>query len=448
MLKSWKRNVQGSGPKTNNLSVSPAQSKVSSLFPDLPDALEKQLESLLRPLTLSQGEILFVQGASIEAMYFVTQGILRLNNGTIFKEGDWVTDVSVNPEEFHSCTAQADEYSVLLSISLDRFSTLPDTLRSYLAEGLCQRLRSTMLQSSSDKKYLLSENQALKDALYEASTDKMDSFVKSETAQQVLSKVPRLPVSSVTLLSRLLDEHSTQTEVVDLIKQDASLTSILLKTINSSAYGFQTKISDINHAISLLGFDSVYQIVMSESMRQSLPDTEFFKSMHNASLEVSHLAFCLSQLAGVGKPAEFATVGLMSRIGEVVVELLKTQSPRLSSLFGQVDASAMGAALLKSWGLPEVVYQPVAYKNYPYFAEPSRLPEYLQKAVAVLYLANESREMLHGSPKTRPNIFINQYMTLLGYEQQNLDDVMKKQLRPALMRRRLGLPQSLRKLIE
>jgi len=41
-------------------------------------------------------------------------------------------------------------------------------------------------------------------------------------------KVPRLPVSTATLLGKLLDEHSTNAEVVELVKSDPSLIASLL----------------------------------------------------------------------------------------------------------------------------------------------------------------------------------------------------------------------------
>jgi HD-like signal output (HDOD) protein len=438
MLKPWKKNITQSPEKTQQ----------TALFSDLPQPLQKQFESMLKPVALNPDETLFLQDSPVDAWYFVTKGVLSSESGDVLQVGDWVTDVAFTAGAKHLHSIKALEASALFSLSLDKVRGLPDNLRCYLSEGLASRLLDQQRQEQTRVQSQAQQNQALKNILYTTSADQMDSFVKSETARQLLAKVPRLPVSSQQLLIRLLDEKSTQTEVVDLIRQDPSLTSILLKTINSSAYGFQSKISDINHAISLLGFDSVYQVVMSESIQQSLPDTEFFRSINRASLEISHLAFCLSQLVQVGKPAEFATIGLMSHIGEVVVEIFKAQSPRLASLFAYIDAPAMGAELLKTWGLPEVIYQPISVKNYPQFAEPDRVPEALQKTLAVLYIANVSRDRLYKKSDHTPTVFLHEYMALLGFSDQTLDEMIQKLLKPALLRRKLGLPKSLRELIE
>lgn len=438
MLKSWKKNITQS---TENV-------QPTALFSDLSQPLQKQLESKFKPVALNPGETLFLQGSPVDAWYFVTKGVLRSDSGDEFQLGDWVTDIAFTTGAKHLHTVRALDSSALFSLSLDKMLELPDNLRSYLSEGLASRLLNQQRQLLSKAHSQAQQNQALKNILYARSADQMDDFVKSETAKQLLGKVPRIPVASQQLLIRLLDEKSTQADVVDLIRQDPSLTSILLKTINSSAYGLQSKISDINHAISLLGFDSVYQVVMSESIQQSLPDTDFFRSINRASLEVSHLAFCLSQLSQVGKPAEYATIGLMSHIGEVVVELFKAQSPRLASLFAYIDAPAMGSELLNTWGLPDVIYQPIHFKHYPHFAEPHRVPEALQKPVALLYLASVSRDRLYNQTSHTPTVFLHEYMALLGFNKQTLDDMIQKQLKPALLRRKLGLPKSLRELIE
>lgn len=438
MLKPWKKNI----------TQSTEEMQQTALFSDLSQPLQKQLESMLKPIALNPGETLFMHESALDAWYFVTKGVLSSESGDVFQEGDWVTDVAFTRGAKHLSTVRALEGSALFSLSLEKVLGLPDNLKCYLSEGIANRLLNQQRQVQNNMQLQAQQNQALKKLLYTTSTDQVNSFVNSETAKQLLGKVPRLPVSSQQLLIRLLDENSTQTEVVDLIRQDPSLTSILLKTINSSAYGFQSKISDINHAISLLGFDSVYQVVMSESIQQSLPDTDFFRSINRASLEVSHLAFCLSQLSQVGKPAEFATIGLMSHIGEVVVELFKAQSPRLASLFASIDAPAMGAELLRTWGLPEIIYQPISVKNYPQFAELDRVPETLQKPLAVLYLANVSRDRLYQKSDQLPTVFLHEYMALLGFGEQTLDEMIQKQLKPALLRRKLGLPKSLRELFE
>lgn len=450
MLKPWKRNPTTSSTTSNVEHTAPAfGDMVSVLFQDLDSGLTQQLNAQLKPKALEKDEVLFLSGSPVDALFFVTKGkLVSEQDNQVFCAGDWMTDVAFYAGDTHQLTIKAIEPCALLSLSLAKYDQLPDSLQLYLKKGLFKQLKKRYEHSLLSSAKRAEQNHRLKAALYEAHTRQSGEFVNSPTAQQVLAKVPRLPVSSMQLLTKLLDPSSSQNEVVELIRQDPSLTSTLLKSINSSSYGLENKISDIQHAISLLGFDSVYQVVVSESMRSSLPDTDFFRLNHTLSLEISHLAFALAQISQQGKPTEMATLGLMSQIGEVVVELLKAQSPRLASLFGQVDASAMGAELLRSWSLPSVIYEPLAYKRHPTFTDPTRLPEHLKKPVALLYVASVCRAMLHKEDTSSSTLYLDDYLGLLNLNSQSIEAVINDKVIPALKRRKLALPLTLRQFVD
>lgn len=449
MLKPWKRNTVQPSTTIDQPSGSNASSKsIASFFNGLDNRSIETLTQHLKPQALVTDETLFRIGSPVDALYFVTKGrMICSDDQQAFVTGDWITDITFDSGDTHQLSLRASEPTALLSLSLHKYEQLPNDLQIYLQKGLLAQTKqrqSTLINCVRDSQ---AQNRKLKDALYLAKISQIGDFVHSSTAQQVLAKVPRIPVSSMQLLTKLLDPNSTQQEVVELIRQDPSLTSTLLKSINSASYGLENKISDIQHAISLLGIDSVYQIVVSESMRSSLPDTEFFRANHQSSLETSHLAFALSQLTHQGKPTEMATLGLMSQIGEVVVELLKNQSPKLASLFVQVDAPSMGSALLKSWSLPSVIYEPIAFKNHPFFAHPDALPTEVRQPVAILYSALICRKLLYKQPIDAESLYLSEYSQLLNIN-LSTDQFLTEKVIPALRRRKLGLPQSLRLLIE
>lgn len=450
MLKPWKRRATDINTSSSPQANSHAMNDITHRsFPDLSVEQVQLITHQLKPKALEKDEALFFKGMPVDHWYFVTKGALESeHHDQRFVEGDWVTDISLDLNDTHQLTLRATEATALLYLSLKSFEQLPDEIKHYLKKGLLSRLNKRHAETLGLNRQLIYQNQLLKQALFDANTQHMGEFVKSPTAQQVLAKVPRLPVSSMQLLSKLLDPNSSQQEVVELIRQDPSLTSTLLKSINSPSYGLENKISDIQHATSLLGIDSVYQIVVSDSMRSSLPDTEFFRENHSLSLEISHLAFVVAQLSQQGKPAELATLGLMSQIGEVVVELLKTQSPKLASLFAQVDTASMGSALLKSWSLPSTISEPLAFKHYPHFSDPENIPQSIRAAVAILYLASLFRSLLRKEDISRRSLFLNEYLTLLNLDHQSIEITLRDKVIPALKKRRLGLPLSLRQLIE
>ena len=86
----------------------------------------------------------------------------------------------------------------------------------------------------------------------------------------------------------------------------------VLKSINSSYYGLRKKVSDIKNAVLLLGFQELYQLVMSEGLRRTMPDTPDFRALHSEALVISYIAFSLSISSQVGIPVQMATIGMAS----------------------------------------------------------------------------------------------------------------------------------------
>ncbi len=57
--------------------------------------------------------------------------------------------------------------------------------------------------------------------------------------------------------------------IANIVKQDLGLASIVLHTVNTPLFGARQKISDISHAVILLGFDTIYAVVRACLLQQS-----------------------------------------------------------------------------------------------------------------------------------------------------------------------------------
>jgi HD-like signal output (HDOD) protein len=81
-----------------------------------------------------------------------------------------------------------------------------------------------------------------------------------------ISSLPTLPVV-IDRISRLLENPRTSAEEIGrAITVDQSLASKVLKLVNSAFYGFPGRISTITHAIVILGFSTVKNIVLTASI--------------------------------------------------------------------------------------------------------------------------------------------------------------------------------------
>ena len=69
----------------------------------------------------------------------------------------------------------------------------------------------------------------------------------------------------------LIDNPKTSArEVSQLISTDQALTAKILKLANSAFYGFPREIATVNHAVVVLGFETVKSLGLSVSVLQSV----------------------------------------------------------------------------------------------------------------------------------------------------------------------------------
>ncbi|NOX18815.1 MAG: HDOD domain-containing protein [Chlorobi bacterium] len=95
---------------------------------------------------------------------------------------------------------------------------------------------------------------------------------KREKTQLVLSNIYNLPAVSAVMMevSRLLDDPSTNTSVLsEMIGKDQGLATKILSISNSPLYGLPRKVSTIDFAILIIGFQDIKNIVIALSMIES-----------------------------------------------------------------------------------------------------------------------------------------------------------------------------------
>jgi HD-like signal output (HDOD) protein/CRP-like cAMP-binding protein len=450
----WKQEMasqrpdSGESQRRESQATASARGGVSAAFRDLAESDLVRLFNAATVIKLAPADRLFGANDPADRIYVVTAGQVELRQSTEgpgerVGTGDCICDLDLEHPSVHETTAVALEPTSLLSLDRQALMALDPALKAYLMQRMQQRSLAQVRVLQREKSRLEQLNADLMAALYSVRTTRGWGFAQSEMAKQLFAKVPALPVSSVTLLNKMLDDRTTKTEIVSLVSMDPGLTSMLLKAVNSPLYGLVHNVTNVSHAIALLGHNIVYQIVMAESMRQSLPNKPVFVEIHQRAIELSRIAFVMSQTLGVGKPAEVATTGILSDIGLVVSELLKASNSRLSILFDLLDAAEMGAELLRSWSLPATLCNSLRYQDYPGFSLPDRIPTEIQPNIALLYLARRLYHRLHEAEEQPPGLFIDAYLEVLSQSGQSEKDLLFGTIVPRLQSQIRLLPKSL-----
>ena len=200
-----------------------------------------------------------------------------------------------------------------------------------------------------------------------------------------IRSLPTLPIVANNVIKLTQNPDSTAFEIAEAISQDQSLTSKVLKTANSSYYGFPRKINTINYAIVVLGLNNIKNIVLSTSiMKQfSKKDENLLfdhKDFWKHSLLCGILSKKISEDMGIKNSEEMFMCGLLHDFGKLILDaffkeefILALQLAKDSHLslmeaenkvFG-FNHSGVGALLLKKWSLPPLLVKAVESHHSP-----------------------------------------------------------------------------------
>ncbi len=428
------------------------------LFKELGKKQLKALYDLSTIKKLQEGNFLFKEGDDDQTLNVILSGKIKVENKIkgeakqqvkILGKGDYVGGIPSIKKNPQTQSAIACEPSMVMSIDRDTMDTFEEKTQLFFYKLLNDQASGRIVQLEEKERKLSLKNTLLLKDIYDVRVQGKIDFTSAEIIQEIIKKIPRLPSFAGSLTTMLLDARTSADELSEKIKNDPSLVGTVMKTVNSSYYGFQQKVADIQRAIVLLGFNEIYQLIIAEGVRQTMPKTPEFEKIHSYSVAISRIVSLLSKESGVGKPAEMATIGLLHNTGQLVIQLLKDQNPKLSPFFDLLDHSQMGSLLLRSWNLPEIVWRSVEFQSYPEFSLPEKIDPEIREGVTLLYLSSLCLEfILEPDTHRLSTVFLEDYTQLINFKDFSVSEICQGCIMPELKRNSDILPSSLKKLIE
>jgi putative nucleotidyltransferase with HDIG domain len=181
------------------------------------------------------------------------------------------------------------------------------------------------------------------------------------------------------------DPNSSVKDIARIITDDQVLTARLLKLVNSSFYGFPQRISTVNSAIVLLGFDAIRSLLLTTSVfdlfagrnKKSRQDQEKFWD-HSLGCAVG--AKVIGNFLRHDKIEELFVAGLLHDIGKIVEMLyLPDDFAKVAATINQqnilmltaeekvlgYDHAEIGRLLADKWNLPNKLEQIIAHHHQP-----------------------------------------------------------------------------------
>ncbi|MFV0347051.1 MAG: HDOD domain-containing protein [Halodesulfovibrio sp.] len=261
--------------------------------------------------------------------------------------------------------------------------------------------------------------------------------MRTEYKGRVLA-VKNLPTLPKVLeeVTRLMEDPNTSTEqIAKVITFDQVLSAKVLKMVNSPIYGFPGRISSIQHALVLLGFNVIRGLIISTSV---------FDDMNKAMVGLwEHSVGCalaageVAKMLGLKDPEEYAVAGLLHDLGKVVAAVqLPEIKPELEKLvatqditFLQAEKQLLGfghdrvnAWLALHWNLPPNISEAISYHHRPLSAQ------LYTKYACVVHIGNFLTRVFeygNGGDDNVP-VFEPRAMKLLGINQRMLESLLDK----------------------
>ncbi len=226
-----------------------------------------------------------------------------------------------------------------------------------------------------------------------------------------INSFPTLPSIVAQVMQVIADPQSSARDLSEVIIADPAMTAMILKIANSPFFGLPKKVASLQHAIAIIGFSEIRNLVLARSICQS------FKTLpKNAKFDMrrfwNHSFLCglaAKIIAADFKPGniEFFVAGLIHDIGKLVLYMVHPQEfcrlsmedkmggPQLrvaeKAAFGFAHDEA-GMRLVKRWLLPTTLVAGVGFHHQPYNAKDHPVHALVVHLADLLARLNETKE--------------------------------------------------------
>lgn len=197
-------------------------------------------------------------------------------------------------------------------------------------------------------------------------------------------KLPSLPSIYQELARVTRDVEASVEDLCRVISRDQSLVARLLRLANSAFYGMPSRVLTIDEAVQLIGSRGIHELVLATSVLKCFgPDSACGARgpvFWEHSIACGLASALIAEECHVPMPERLFVGGLLHDIGRL---LLFLKAPELSAQIStRCEENAelallvereilgfhhgeLGAELISSWGLPQVLAETVSSHHYP-----------------------------------------------------------------------------------
>jgi HD-like signal output (HDOD) protein/AmiR/NasT family two-component response regulator len=198
-----------------------------------------------------------------------------------------------------------------------------------------------------------------------------------------ITALPAMPITYAKLQQRLAEEDVTVQDIARIVSADTAIAARVLQIVNSAFFRLARRITNIEQAVTYLGFAAVRNLVMCAEVFSQWKESGARRSvrldaMQTHALRVATATLALTNRTPLADDAMLA--GLVHDIGYWILaqecpddlaealDLAREKQIPMDEAERQVIGSShaqIGAYLLGLWGMPYGVIEAVAFHHSP-----------------------------------------------------------------------------------
>jgi HD-like signal output (HDOD) protein len=153
----------------------------------------------------------------------------------------------------------------------------------------------------------------------------METIALEKKLLQKVTDIATLPFVVRKLMSTLSNPRSSAKDLGRVIVNDQALSAKVLRLVNSAYYGLANEVTNINHAVAVLGFNSLRSLTLSIASHSAFFKGDggpFFdrKKLWIHSLGTAICARVLARQFGIATFEDFFAAGLIHDVGKVIMD--------------------------------------------------------------------------------------------------------------------------------
>jgi putative nucleotidyltransferase with HDIG domain len=198
-----------------------------------------------------------------------------------------------------------------------------------------------------------------------------------------ITDIPTLPSSVLTVMRMVEDPNCSAADLARVILTEPAMAAKVLKLANSSYYGFRQKIASIPQAVTLLGFPTLKNALLSASVFDLFRASNIgldLPSLWKHSIATATASKLFAQRVRFPNVEKAFTVGLLHDVGKIIMarylnmallKVLQVAKDENLTIFDaevkviSLNHAELGAWLLQKWQLPQAITDAVANHHCP-----------------------------------------------------------------------------------